>query len=740
MAEETNNTENIKKLTETLNKYLAMMQRTGAGTREQKVATQLVKENISALQKIKFRYEAQGKATDAITAQLIDAEDALDKYNKSVDLANKQEQRRSKLVQDSIESMIKLGDAQTQGYEKVSYFTSAFKNIPVLGPAFNSLAGSLDFNIDQFRNLSSFGADFGKSLVGMRLAASAAQLPLKEFADLVAQNRETLAGLYGTTSRGATSLGRLSESVRKRLEPELAGLGLTTEDINQFLGTYLVTQQKLGLQEYKNDQLATKSVTNYAMELDKLKRLTGEQVQDLDKEVNKRKNDSVFAARLRELDENRATAERAAVAALDRTSPAIGEFVKNVLATGNPVTEFDSMLAGTNSGLFNLVRNFRENGGDVAVFLKKVSESSEEFAKQFGANMLAFNPALKEATDASQMLVGRFGDLVKVAEEQRAAADPATKELNEFRASTKRLKSAFESIQTSFLETLGPTLGNVFGYTNKQLTTIADNIVKFTRENPGTVAAAFSAAMAAKYTVDFVREVSIIAAGVRIGNTGLGSFLTSLGGDMKFVAGGLIKIVGPLWGIYEMFDKSVNIWKKLTGQSDDKTSIMRDITGIAGGLTAVAALNIATGGAGIGGSLAAYGLGSTGATMGYDAITGMVDGKRAAGGPTYAGSSYLVGEKGPEIFRPGTSGMVSPMIMKKTADGVETQPTGSDSKQVAQINGLVNTLNNTMGAMNETLRKSEKHLNTLIEVGLMQVDKATELKNSVAQLDYAIVK
>jgi hypothetical protein len=80
------------------------------------------------------------------------------------------------------------------------------------------------------------------------------------------------------------------------------------------------------------------------------------------------------------------------------------------------------------------------------------------------------------------------------------------------------------------------------------------------------------------------------------------------------------------------------------------------------------------------------------------------------------------------------------MIMKKTADGVETQPTGSSSSQVAQINGLVNTLNNTMGSMNETLRKSEKHLNTLIEVGLMQVDKATELKNSVAQLDYAIVK
>src|SRR4030095_14030213 len=33
---------------------------------------------------------------------------------------------------------------------------------------------------------------------------------------------------------------------------------------------------------------------------------------------------------------------------------------------------------------------------------------------------------------------------------------------------------------------------------------------------------------------------------------------------------------------------------------------------------------------------------------------------RAAGGPVSAGSSYLVGERGPELFTPGASGMISP--------------------------------------------------------------------------------
>lgn len=37
-----------------------------------------------------------------------------------------------------------------------------------------------------------------------------------------------------------------------------------------------------------------------------------------------------------------------------------------------------------------------------------------------------------------------------------------------------------------------------------------------------------------------------------------------------------------------------------------------------------------------------------------------VDGARASGGPVRAGGTYLVGEKGPELFSPGRSGMISP--------------------------------------------------------------------------------
>ncbi len=40
--------------------------------------------------------------------------------------------------------------------------------------------------------------------------------------------------------------------------------------------------------------------------------------------------------------------------------------------------------------------------------------------------------------------------------------------------------------------------------------------------------------------------------------------------------------------------------------------------------------------------------------------TGEIAGKRAGGGPVSAGKTYLVGERGPELFAAGTSGRINP--------------------------------------------------------------------------------
>ena len=43
------------------------------------------------------------------------------------------------------------------------------------------------------------------------------------------------------------------------------------------------------------------------------------------------------------------------------------------------------------------------------------------------------------------------------------------------------------------------------------------------------------------------------------------------------------------------------------------------------------------------------------------AAVGLFGGARAEGGPVVAGTGYLVGERGPEVFRPSAAGTIEPM-------------------------------------------------------------------------------
>jgi len=131
-----------------------------------------------------------------------------------------------------------LGDAAVTGKDNISFFTESVRNFPFVGAAVADLGKSLDFNIDQFRSLASVGADFSGSLVQLRIASRNAFLPLLEFTDLVAQNSSQLAGLFGSVNQGAVALSGLTRSVRSNLIPEFAGLGITTENLNEFLGTF----------------------------------------------------------------------------------------------------------------------------------------------------------------------------------------------------------------------------------------------------------------------------------------------------------------------------------------------------------------------------------------------------------------------------------------------------------------------------------------------------------------------
>ncbi|UQV19267.1 phage tail tape measure protein [Brevundimonas albigilva] len=84
---------------------------------------------------------------------------------------------------------------------------------------------------------------------------------------------------------------------------------------------------------------------------------------------------------------------------------------------------------------------------------------------------------------------------------------------------------------------------------------------------------------------------------------------------------------------------------------------------------------------------AAAGSGGLGAAV--QAALGAFGGARADGGPVSAGGAYLVGERGPEVFRPATGGVVEPVpgggvTVNVTVDGGAPALLRSEA-QIAQM-------------------------------------------------------
>lgn len=114
---------------------------------------------------------------------------------------------------------------------------------------------------------------------------------------------------------------------------------------------------------------------------------------------------------------------------------------------------------------------------------------------------------------------------------------------------------------------------------------------------------------------------------------------------IKLIEGSLIVVIAALGKAIEVVTGVVNIWHKAF---DGFTTILSKAINLIDSLISKMK-KLASMGGGIGDSFANL----KGNIFGFD-------GARAAGGPVSGGRSYLVGEKGPELFTPGSNGTIVP--------------------------------------------------------------------------------
>ena len=499
----------------------------GKSAKDQKEFQKQLEKTIESMKKKKKLDEDEIKNLKDINREFDNAEESIADFSGAMD-------RATNAAGPFVKTIFKLGDGAAKADNDLATLAGMFDKFGLAGDVVQALAGSLDYNMQVFRELSQVGASFGKSLIAMREAAHAAMLPLSEFAGVVADNAMSLSALFGTTEQGIKNIGAFSLAIRdKALKDGLFNLGVTTEELNEYMGTYLERQRFADQREILTAAQVADRTAKYTKQLDLLAKVTGIQRKQIDDAVKDQQKDALLQRALTGLTADQKDAANLFLGTLRNISPALADNAKILMETGVPFDEFGEKLIGTNGEIGNILINFEDllrQGKSVPEILGMMSKAGEGFIDGFDQGTIAFG-GLGDVADAIQQIVALQIDETAAISEQNKKAKELLETLAPFNEEMRRLKVAFAEIQTEFLRGLTPAItaftefitGDFKGYIEK----LIEMIKGF---DPKKFGKALMLALAGTLILDFAKQVSIVALGTAAGMRGLGFGARSLGG------------------------------------------------------------------------------------------------------------------------------------------------------------------------------------------------------------------
>ena len=542
----------------------------------------------------------------------------------------------AKQVVEGGKTVGQFGKAAYQGAGDIRDYTNAFEGF--LGPVGYGIADlgkRLDTNIEAFRQLSNVGAAFGQNLVRLRETAASAGLPLSDFTDLVAQNSESLAALYGSTTQGARAFSTLSESFRTTAIEQLAPLGLTVSDLNETLLTQLTLQRRTGTFQEGATQQQIQSATALALELDKLSKLTGQQRSGLLKTIEAQLSNERFLAALGGMTEETRNRMSSFAASIGTLAPGLAEGFQDLIANaGVPVTESARAL----------IQNIPE-AGDIIRQLSAGTLSSTQAMVALRNAAQRSNQSLRGVAQTGTVEFARlFGEVAKLAnaklDEAAATAEQIdrqnrlTTQLTQFEDASKRLSAGFQSIETGFFAQLGGVIGDSTSGINAGLKGLGTYLQEL---SPLTKSFLFVGKTLGSYLLDTGKQIGITSLGVFGGIKMAGGFGGGMGGIGQF---------GKRAGLAGVGGAIAMGGAGLAGTAESGGGKMLGLLGSIGG-GALAGAQI--------GSMIAPGIGT------------VIGGLLGAMGGTFLGGSALAGNKSKDTRAKGTMGMLGLPSEPRTA-------------------------------------------------------------------------
>ena len=238
------------------------------------------------------------------------------------------------------------------------------KALPVAGDAIaagiTAAAEAAKFMLDQmdqvtkgFNDMGSVGALTADGMTGLARQFTQSGLGLESFTKLVAGNSEALARMSGIAGDGAEVFSLAIGELTRGNDDSLRKLGMNADQIGETVGVFITQQTRLGRTQNMTATQLAQGAKQYALELDRLGKLTGLSREQIQKEQDAAQSDSRFRANT---DEMRANNMGKQADAITNLKIRFGRFDKELaqgimdLTSGVSNTDASRKLVNTTNG------------------------------------------------------------------------------------------------------------------------------------------------------------------------------------------------------------------------------------------------------------------------------------------------------------------------------------------------------------------------------------------------------
>jgi len=234
---------------------------------------------------------------------------------------------------------------------------------------------------ENFINLQKNGAILGGSLTDARLAAHGSGLSMKQFTNVMGKAGSEMSVFGGQTLRGAKMFGDLNSAVIKgQTGRRLLQLGIGFEDMGVRTAEMIAHLSESGISFESNAvavDAAKKRVVELAMQQKTLAAINGTTIEQEKEKQRMQRKDAQLNAIMLGMGEK----EREGIQQLTAQFPQFGQFIKETVAFGGPVSKGALMqqaqMGATTDALGQTIAEIQAGGGKGAVdALKELQKTS----------------------------------------------------------------------------------------------------------------------------------------------------------------------------------------------------------------------------------------------------------------------------------------------------------------------------------------------------------------------------